>query len=658
MTTFLTQLKRYVYNWARPSMTDKNFQKTSMPNKNDAIIQTFVHTDDQRDVPLTLQTFFLRPFQESSWKGENETINCLDKVMKTIDKYPYHVVKGYVQSGKSQLMIYYSAWMAHVHKMNVVIMLRNQTADIKSIADKFALFKKEKNNKDLEVVQFSSFYNSHTFQDVVNKFKEQNKVFLILGNAEQLNKLNQVVEHQGIRPFVMCIDELDLNEKQESTRFYTEFDQLKQSGIISHILGVTGTCLPVLFKRITQLTTEQVVSLKAPLNYKGIQNITFTEIDINDEGIVEKTMEKMMKSAYAFYDRNGIKHPAILLVKDERVKTNQMNMMMALQQNRNINKEWVTIVYNGDGTFVRMPSSDTIVNHGNKSINDCLKELKDTYGNSIKYIAIISGDLANRGLSFVSADYTWHLTHMILCARPSSSGSNLMQYSRLCGCYNDDIPLEMFTSKDIQQELFAYDNLQEKCLEQCEDPLLDVEGLKARLSKMKLDPSCVVRRPVDTNLKVKYECISNFDNKKLGRRLNATTIEEALEICKKDYNARPKIAIKKIKLDMAFNEENVKQAKQYVNNVLDIQKYINVLKTANHINIVKNPFYITDTRKKSKAFIVNNNGRLELYIRQITNDNISYNELFLFETPSGIYVARNIDCDQLQQHFVEYTLRL
>jgi hypothetical protein len=233
-----------------------------------------------------------------------------------------------------------------------------------------------------------------------------------------------------------------------------------------------------------------------------------------------------------------------------------------------------------------------------------------------------------------------------------------MQYSRLCGCYNDDIPLEMFTSKDIQQELFAYDNLQEKCLEQCEDPLLDVEGLKARLSKMKLDPSCVVRRPVDTNLKVKYECISNFDNKKLGRRLNATTIEEALEICKKDYNARPKIAIKKIKLDMAFNEENVKQAKQYVNNVLDIQKYINVLKTANHINIVKNPFYITDTRKKSKAFIVNNNGRLELYIRQITNDNISYNELFLFETPSGIYVARNIDCDQLQQHFVEYTLRL
>ena len=47
---------------------------------------------------------------ETSWKGEKQTLDCLEKIMDK--EKDYLVVKGSIQSGKSSLMIYYSAWNA------------------------------------------------------------------------------------------------------------------------------------------------------------------------------------------------------------------------------------------------------------------------------------------------------------------------------------------------------------------------------------------------------------------------------------------------------------------------------------------------------------------------------------------------------------------
>jgi ABC-type polar amino acid transport system ATPase subunit len=39
-----------------------------------------------------------------SWAGEEQTLDCLRKIMSKVEKYPYIVVKGNIQSGKSSLM--------------------------------------------------------------------------------------------------------------------------------------------------------------------------------------------------------------------------------------------------------------------------------------------------------------------------------------------------------------------------------------------------------------------------------------------------------------------------------------------------------------------------------------------------------------------------
>ena len=235
-----------------------------------------------------------------------------------------------------------------------------------------------------------------------------------------------------------------------------------------YIIRCAATALPVMFRRVNELKSEQIIRLQAPLNYKGIQNIDFTTIDINERDINKKVMLNLMETKYnSFKDKNGEIHPVILLIKDERIKRNQLEMKNNLVNNLQIKKKWGMLVWNGNGMYINMPKRDPIFVK-NLCINDALQNIKEhKYGKIPEYIGIISGDLANRGQSFVSTDYAWHLTHMIMSASDTSSGTNLVQYTRLCGCYNDDIHLTLYTSNEIQKELYAYDYYQNQIVEEC-----------------------------------------------------------------------------------------------------------------------------------------------------------------------------------------------
>lgn len=641
MSSIVSEIKRYLYNWSRPEMNENGSQDNNKGTSTEVVMNVY-------------EKYFVK-LTETSWKGEKQTLECLEKIMKNVEKYVYQVVKGYVQSGKSQLMIYYATWIATQHNMNVVIMLRNQTADIKSLANKFRNFKTEKNIKNIEIIKFANYYNVIDFEDLVDKFRESGKIFIILGNSEQLSKMNEIIAEGNVNPFAMCIDELDLNEKDSSTSFQREFEKMKSSGMISHCLGVTGTALPVIFKKISTLTNKQIISLDAPLNYRGIHNITFTEIDIENVDIVKNTMLNMLKSKYAFFDKENKKHPAILLIKDERVKANQIEMQNEILKDKKISKNWATIVYNGDGVFVSYPNGE-INNLKNKSINYALQKIKNEFSENIRYIAIISGDMANRGLSFVSEDYNWHLTHMIMCARESSSGTNLTQYARLCGCYNDDIPLEMFTSNEIARELFAYDILQEKCLDQCEDLTMDTESLKTRLEKMKLTPDAMVRRPIDFRVKLKYNSISNYDKIMCGMKVEAKNIQEAVEKLTLEEKEIPVLMIKETVSNKEFNKENCDIIKNKIKEagVKNGIRIIQELKNSLH----KNPKFVTKDRENYKFMIGNKNGKIAVYQKLVQPSKMKYNQLYIFETPNGIYSARNLDKEDLEEIFQSFSLKL
>jgi hypothetical protein len=670
----VTQIKRIAYTFGRPEMVE-------MSTSSKSVNETSRETNTESCISLDLLNYFVKPGRTMTWKGENETLECLTKITRDFHKHVYHVVKGYVQSGKSSLMIYYTLWMIKRYNMNVVIILRNQTADSISIANKFKEIKKAKEVKNVDVWEFNKLYNAMDEEQIEQFFSGSGKVLILLGNSDQLNKLNQCIEICGnnTNHFSVCIDEIDLNDKQAGTRFQQEMETFKACGHIFHCLGVTGTALPVLFKNIDTLTSEQILSLKAPQNYKGINNITFTYIDVDDKNVASKMLTRVLESDYAFYDQKGTKHPVIMLIKDERVKVNQLKGMNNLYDVHG--RKWAIIVYNGDGLYLRLPGKLTlpgtmlqnktktykilmkddglIICKGKFGINDCLQLIKDQFQNAISHICIISGDLASRGLSFVSMDYDWHLTHMVLCAKSSSNGSNLIQFTRLCGCYNDDIPLEMFTSKDIADELHAYDKLQEMCIENCESPHLSEEQLIERLSKLKIDPAAKVKRPIDSKLTLKYKNISNFNKTMYGKEIQADSIRHAIDIVRQEYGVEPKVLVEKLILNMRVTPTNIPVIKRFLSNNYGIDKYINVVDEARYTHLYKNPFFVTSTYKNSMAMISNNGKEIgEVYIKRFKKEDLVYGELFLFESPNGIFLSSNTDETQLKRTFEMFGLIL
>lgn len=601
---------------------------------------------------------------QTTWGGENETIECLKKIMEKVSEYVYLVVVGYVQSGKSALIIYYSSWVAKKHNMNVIIMLRNQTVDIDSLERKFRNFKKEKklNNSDLEIIPFAKKFNNG-IEEMHEKLCESKKVFIILGNSEQLGKINDIIRYGNenaspINPFVLVIDELDLNEKVEATKFYNQFNILKNSGFITSSLGVTATALPVMFRRVDKLKSEQIIRLQSPLNYKGIQNIDFTTIDINEQNINQKVMLNLMNTKYnSFRDKNGEIHPTILLIKDERIKRNQLDMKNNLLFNAQIKKKWGMLVWNGNGMCIDLPNRNPIFVK-NLNINDALQNIKENkYGKVPEYIGIISGDLANRGQSFVSTDYAWHLTHMIMSASITSSGTNLIQYTRLCGCYNDDIHLTLFTSDEIQKELYAYDYYQNQVVEEC-GIVLDKVELKNTMTKIKLKPECIMKRTIDTKIKLKYEIISNYDKIMCGEKIDAKNINEAKTLVEKDYSIRLKeqnqknviIYVKEESTDTEFNEENVKKSKKELSKKY---KHIRTINQSKLKSLYKNPEFVTRTHKQADVMIGNKNEKIAYYIKN--EKELVFGEWFLFQSPQGIYLARALgDKEEVKELFKEH----
>jgi hypothetical protein len=623
MSSILSQLIRYVHAWTKPDLSTVGTGTDSTNNKSCG--------DDKDDI----YKCFTRITVDGSWKGEEQTFNCLRKIMAKVEDYPYLVVKGNIQSGKSSLMIYYSAYMVEKQSMNSVIILRNIDDDVKSMKIKLEKFRIEK-KFEYDIV----YVGSEDASELKYKMTCKNKIFLVEGNSKQLEKLKNSIS-TDTHPLTMCIDELDLNMKDDTTKFQKEFTCLLSSGKISQIIGITGTALPVFFKK-DDLKQEQIISLESPINYKGIHNMTVTDIDIYDHDIVEKTLVHMLDSDYAFYDKDGMKHPAIVLIKDEHIKTKQKEQMKKLHENQKLKENFCLIVQNGNGIDIQMCGDKKISLKKKISINEALQALKNLNDPDIRYIAIIAGNLASRGLSYVSDDYCWHLTHEILIVPKNSTGTSITQGCRLCGCYSDDIPLVMFTSLEIKNEIRAYDALQERIVEKCEEELIQPEKLDEVMKNLTLDKRCVIGRSIDTKIKLKYNKISNFNGIMCGEKIDASTLKEAKEILKKETGKDAKVVIKKIDMKrfkddgkMVFNENNY----EIVRKILK-KKGTNVQKLTNkRLNLLKNPDFITKTQRTADYFVADEKGFISVY-NKVRCEEIEYGELILFETPNGFFSAK------------------
>ena len=133
---------------------------------------------------------------------------------------------------------------------------------------------------------------------------------------------------------------------------------------------------------------------------------------------------------------------------------------------------FVVMTYNGEGTLVHVPTKNksgdgwsgahkTITFEQGISIGKVLSLFK-----SYKYLTIICGDLANRGISFVSDDYSAHCNFQYYrCLNGHPHGEQLLQACRLSGVYMDkNIKLKFFCEDwiwDLIEKHYEYSNQNE-----------------------------------------------------------------------------------------------------------------------------------------------------------------------------------------------------
>jgi len=341
----------------------------------------------------------------------------------------YQLGVGHVQSGKTNVMLEYCKWSIHTHNKSVLFILQNSKPDLEQLIERIKLFNKiQPNGFDIETVEVTKTI----------KF-EGTRVYISLGNFSQLKKFKNLNPHR----FHICIDEADLCIKSNNNyaKMEKQLSVLKESA--NHIMGMTATCLAVLYHE-AQLATVKVI--EPPTNYYGwdrIQKIPFQRE--NDPFI----------SCY----RDFLKcRRGLMLHVDKTKKLDQRELSLTLSQEH---PQIFFCVYNGDGIFIRPhPKRKKVLrklkicdNQPDRprlvichSIHDIIQAIKDA---KINHACIIAKNLANRGISFVSTDFTYHLTHQIFVPTKTIHDETLVQTLRIFGIYKDSCTLKLYTDQSV-----------------------------------------------------------------------------------------------------------------------------------------------------------------------------------------------------------------
>lgn len=411
------------------------------------------------------------------------------------------VIKGLVQSGKTEYMICLMLYMLTMNK-SVVLVVRNIQDDRVQFSKRFSEFKKKYCDK------FSELNSIDLVDNVLKKIKTDDKcarIFLCLDNASNIKKVNEVLLKSGER-YVTIFDEADFVDSGKGIKS-KHYDTLKMRS--SKIFWVSATIMDMLAKE-DGISGENVIFLTPSdrKNYKGILNYRISMETIPSGRYVGEVHEDLFDCNPYFdtflgeYKMKSIfgNHPRICLV-------NVSHCIEPLEKAQNKitedHPELSVIVYNSPG-LVYQKGSKRILGEDidREDVSSFLQYLKDNGGvKNNSHIIILSGYMAGRGISFVSEDYKWHLTDEYLVMSKSADEPELIQKVRLQGIYKDDIPLTLYTTADVHKDLLKASIRMEELTKACKDNI-DSE-CKKLLSEIPVMKEKFTKRDMTKNVAIK-----------------------------------------------------------------------------------------------------------------------------------------------------------
>jgi hypothetical protein len=378
----------------------------------------------------------------------------------------YLTLVGHVQSGKTNEELCY-AHDSIKSGLPVIFLVRNITADQLQLVTRISEF--NKNN----LCNLNYKILSHGTVHQIAKSMEEKNLIILLCNRFQLQKMRVVLKiYQG--DYNLCIDEVDfsIKSKKPVTLYDTILDQIKNGA--NHILGATATPIAVF---TTQSDLCKVVKLKPSKQYQGIESLNINYVD----NFITKDPRSDQKTINEIYSSLLEKNRAVLLHTVTKRRKNHNILMNYISC---IYPEFTYIVYNGDGIRVVCKNRPVVhfTNHKginkyhqnilryniinnevhffeNYSISEVLQILVNDSLYQHTHISIIAGTLASRGVSFVSTDYTLHLTDQYFHAGYQTHGENYLQALRILGCYNDKLPLTLWCSDRTWSRILEHNKL-------------------------------------------------------------------------------------------------------------------------------------------------------------------------------------------------------
>ena len=391
----------------------------------------------------------------------------IDQNIKIDDKPKSRkVVKGNIQSGKTEYMTVIMFYIILFVKRSVVIIVRNYTQDKRQFAKRINEFKEKygKIYKEIEEVCIVENILSKKIQ-----LDDEPKIYILLDNRENISRMNKI-NILSERNYSVIFDEADLTDSsQDDLSRDRDIDFLKRNS--DQIIWVSGTVIDKLVKE-EGINKEDIVILKTPKDYKSILSGHIKMIKIEGE-LVSKSTNNVFETnldIQVFLEEYAKKtvfenQPRICLFSVTNIQKVMTDFQNEIEDRfPNI---FSTIVYNGEGTMFR--KGNKIITNSN-GISDCLQFLKMNGDIEVHHhILIISGLLASRGISFVSDDYKWHLSDQYSLISKTTNEADMLQKIRLHGVYKDDIPLILYTNvvKDIVKAVYKQEELIFSCKENC-----------------------------------------------------------------------------------------------------------------------------------------------------------------------------------------------
>jgi hypothetical protein len=419
----------------------------------------------------------------------------------------YYLIYGAVQSGKTNILL--SICLAHsiMSKCAVVVILRNCKEDEDQlnkrcddyIEQQNAFFKKE------GVAGYKSLKYFYVGKNGKNDKELRNAVIngymiVAIANKTQLNRLEKALV-PGSR-YVTLIDEADqVAYGDDSVNFRETLHRsvLKNSG---RTYAITATTFNTIFSE-ERISSSNIIRLPVKEEYRGLEKIQMKALEIDEKN--DTTLPEILKmlsdrDAYEHelddpLHKGHIKndHPLIMLVKSAHFIVDQHEVAQKIVQIGN----WTeVIVFNGKGLTIYtnyISELSEIIKKGNKllkiksknfniehkggkrcivvkaSINCGIQYFRELHLSSVKitHLAIVSGEMADRGISFVSTDYKWHLTTQYYVPSRGAPCDNIIQSIRLCGNYKDDLPSVLYSTKRVCEDLIKSFMSQEEILHRC-----------------------------------------------------------------------------------------------------------------------------------------------------------------------------------------------